>query len=76
MPLVALWHLPQNTEIVVSTRPPAMAANPTGNQYQQYQPSNYQQTQPNNYQQYQPNRYQTETLPQVPARYAVNPTQR
>jgi hypothetical protein len=71
-----LWHLPQNTEIVVSTRPPAMAANPTGNQYQQYQPSNYQQTQPNNYQQYQPNRYQTETLPQVPARYAVNPTQR
>jgi hypothetical protein len=78
-----LWHLPQNTEIVVSTRPPAMAANPTGNHYQQYQPSNYQQTQPNNYQQqyqqypqYQSTRYQTETLPPVPTRYAVNPTQR
>jgi hypothetical protein len=67
-----LWHLPQNTEVVVSVRPPVMATEPrysppTGNQYQQYQPSSFPQSQPSNYQQYpqapqyqpyQPNNYQ------------------
>jgi hypothetical protein len=80
-----LWHLPQNTEVIVSVRPPAMAteprySNPTGNQYQQYpQAPQYQPYQPNNYQQYpqyQQPTYQTEAPPVVPARYAVNPGQR
>lgn len=77
-----LWHLPQNTEVIVSVRPPAVAteprySNPTGNQYQQYpqapqyQPNNYQQ-----YPQYQQPTYQTEAPPLVPARYAVKPGQR
>jgi hypothetical protein len=77
-----LWHLPQNTEVIVSVRPPAMAteprySNPTSNQYQQYpqvpqyQPNNYQQ-----YPQYQQPTYQTEAPPLVPSRYAVNPVQR
>jgi hypothetical protein len=94
-----MWHLPRNTEVVISARPPmpvadarySQTSNVVGSQYQtnSYQTearppmpvidSRYSQTSnvmSNQYQEYPPNSYQVEVPPTIPARYAVNPTQR